>query len=591
MSAPGYNSSFATGIPGPEGPESFAAKPIAARTILESERYRELDRKEQFFTCTHHDFKQYDFDGRYIRPGQPTSVPFVGPDEAPFYVPLKMRRPSNPYRLARVIVNAFTTLLFGFNRWPKLKALGDDRTEGYAEAIAKASRLRSKFIQARNLGGSTGTVGLSWRFVQGKPRVDVHNAKHLFVSEWTDRDDLIPSYVSQVYRYPQDEFDQVEKKYVRNWYWYRRDWTDREEVAYHSILYRPNEDPDWQNNVAKAIKHPFGVCPFVWIQNVPTDEIDGECDYEGLFENFEEIEAVWSVVTTGAKKNLDPTLILKVDENAMAQNAAMGGGMGGGMVVKKGSDNAIRLGDAGDAHYLELEGSSLTAGTALFKEMRRAILEVAQCVIPDPSEVAADGMSRVAMELVYAPMIARADVLREQWGECGYLRLMDNLLRFSRTAEPGQIVLPPKVEATPKLDEDDHPTGEEEVEVSDHEPGEAEHFELEWGDYFPSTPGDVSQVVTTISTAAGGKAVLDQQTAAELTAKAVGRDPAEVWGRLSKEAQEEKDMQAAQLQGIGGEVDAEGKPKAGGGAPPGAKPPPKPGGDDDEKEEPENGPP
>ena len=85
------------------------------------------------------------------------------------------------------------------------------------------------------------------------------------------------------------------------------------------------------------------------------------------------------MVTQGAKLNLDPTLILKVDKATRIHGIA------------KGSDNAIVLDPDGDAHYMELGGTSINAGMELFKQQRGAALEVTQCVIPDPNTVAAAG--------------------------------------------------------------------------------------------------------------------------------------------------------------------------------------------------------
>jgi len=556
---------------------------LSARTILDSERYAELDRKQQWYEATSHDHKAYDFDGRMRNPGRPTSQPMLSSEQASFFVPMSRRRPSNPYRAAKVIVKGFSTMLFGYHRWPEVKAIGDEKTQHFVKALGKACRLRSKMIRARDLGGSMGTVGISWKYHEGKPRVNVHNAKHLYVSEWADREELKPAYVSEVYRYPVNEYDAEKRSYVTNWYWYRHDWSMDEEVSYDPCLYRAGVEPQWIVDGTGSVKHGLEETPFIWIQNLPTDEIDGECDYEGLYDNFEELDQIWSVIGRGAKLNLDPTLVLNMDPDYVAR-----------LGVRKGSDNALTVGQDGDAKYLELSGTSMDAGVKFFMEARKLVFEVAQLVLPDPNEVAADGMSRVAMELLYAPMIARADMLRDQYADA-MLRLYDQMLKGARArSETERVVLPPRVVEDDVLSEEGNPTGEKTQKSVEHEPGTAEHIDLDWPDYFLATTDDQQKGITALSLAAGGKPIIDQQTATEETAKMFGKDPNVVWQRVAaatqKEADDNAQMMADSLAAAGGAPGAPGAPKPGGppkppgaagkpaGAPPGAPGAPKPGG-------------
>jgi hypothetical protein len=64
---------------------------------------------------------------------------------------------------------------------------------------------------------------------------------------------------------------------------------------------------------------------------------------------------------------------------------------------------------------LELAGSSIDAGLKLTAELRRIVLEVAQCVL-DSSE---DAVAKTATEIErrYAGMLAKGSMLREQYGE------------------------------------------------------------------------------------------------------------------------------------------------------------------------------
>jgi hypothetical protein len=575
----------------PAGQNSFGTdnttQPFRARNFLDGERYRELDRRQSYYDCNQHSYKRFDFDGRLISTGGGISVtqPLLSAERAAYYVPLRSRRPSSPYRLPRVIVNAFTGMVFGEGRFPNFRVEGDEDAEDYVKALVKAMKLPTQMIRARNLGGAMGTVGVSWCFLNGRPRCKVHNAKNLYVHEWEDRDDHIPSHVTEMFQYSNgDEWDPIKRRYVANMYWFRRDWTKNVDVVFLPVKVEPGKDPVWVPDASKSQDHRDNLIHFVWIQNKANDGIDGFPDYEGLYENFDTLDLLLSVIVRGATLNLDPTLKLKMDPDLVNR-----------MGVRKGSDNALVVGKEGDAEYLELAGLSLKAGIELFNAKRRSVLEVARCVIPDPDEITANGTSSVAMKMLYAPMLGEADILREQYGEPIAERLLDPMITVARIASRStiiiydqdgnekevqqEIMLPPKTVSEPVTDEDTGaPTGETTTSQVDRNPGEGGEIEPEWGPYFSPTPADQMSLATTLSTATGGtEAFMSTQTATELMMVAFGRQAQDEATRVAGEAQVKQKQQADMLaSNMGGQV---GGPKQ---LPPGAKPKPgqpgKPGG-------------
>lgn len=585
------------------------------RYLIDSPRYKELDRRQSYYDCTQHDYKQYDFDGRIISTtgaagagyGATVTQPLLSSERASFFVPLKARRPSSPYRLARVVVNAFTSLLFGENRFPHMRAEADLGTQDYAQTLAKMSGLPVKMIRARNMGGATGTACLSWCFLNGKPRIEVHNSKHAFVHEWADREALIPRHVTEAYLYPKDKWDPQKRTFVRQLYWYRRDWTPNEDILFNEVAFDPARDPadSWQPDMGRSVAHNDGVTHFEWIQNLPSEDMDGLPDYDGLYESFDAIDLVLSVITRGAALNLDPTLLLRMDPDQLNRAG-----------VRKGSDNALIVGEGGDASYLELSGQSIEAGLKLFQEKRRTTLEVAQCILPDSSEIAAQGVSAVALRTIYAPMLAKADVLREQYG-VGMKRVLENMLAVARDAKAGktqvfinakgeqeelpvEVKLPPRVTQEPANDKDvaaDGAPPEPRLRLTPRDPGTAEHLALEWGAYFYPTPTDQQAIVTTMTLAVANQPVMSQQTAVELTARFLGRDPTSEWSKV-QHAQASLEKKQADMMGdasgaTGGKVTQEHE------LPGGAKikttqagpPHPSPNADDDSEESPPPPPP
>lgn len=547
---------------------------VHAQSHISSDRFARLDRAQQYYECRQHDAKVWDFEGRTRPIGGYLMTPRMAMASAPHYVPLSIRRPSAPYRLAKAIVNAFTTLIYGHGRWPNVMAAGDTATQDFCKAIDKASSLPDRMLQARNYGGAAGSVALSWCFKRGRPRVRVHRSKHVHVVEWADREEMIPSKASELYLYNREEWSEEKRCVVQRPYWFRRDWTEEADVSYQDVPFEPGKEPAWVVDGENSFEHGDGQCHLVWIQNTPSDDLDGEADYDGTYENLDVLDLLGSVLERGGVRNLDPTLVLKMDADLVQR-----------VGVKKGSDNAIVAGKDGDAAYLELTGTSIKAGIDLFNQKRREVLEVTQCVMPDPAEVAAQGVSRVALELVFAPMTARGDTFRGQYGT-GQRRLYEQILAGARRwltekvqvpagpdgaaeAEEAEYVLrmPPKVTEEPVLDAMGAATTEIKVVITEQVPGEATDVELDWPGYFQPTPMDRLQASQAIGPAVAGAAFLSERTAVEEMAAALGRNPADEWKRFAGDKASKQSELAASFG-----ADAGGMPGPDGELPAGAQP-------------------
>lgn len=529
--------------------------------MINAERVRELQYREAFYTCRVHDWKMFDFNGRTITPGKASGVqPLISTAAPSFYVPLDQRRPSTPYRLPRKIVNSFTAMLFGHGRWPQIRS-NDPQTQDFAEALVKEAGIAAKFIRARGIGGRCGTVGLSWCFSDGEPRVTVHHGAHLHVIEWEDESERIPAHVVEIYQFPEDYTDSRGKR-KRRMVWKRRDWTKTADVFFKSIEVGKQNPDRWSIDEEKSFEHDDGFAHFVWIENLPDDitGVDGVPDYAEAYEPMISLDTLNSVNVRGATLNLDPTLKFKMDREDLK-----------GATVSKGSEHAIVTGKDGDAEYLELSGTSISAGSSLVESLRAQILETVECVVLDPDKATAAGSSSVALRIVYAPMLAKTDILREQYGG-GIVRLLDQMTVSARKKLPdadgsevvevqvdeeGKEVEEPVeyfIDLPPRLEEKTDETGQ--VITIEHErnPGGGRLW-LEWGPYFKPTTSDYQQAAAALSSATGGKAIMSQQSAVELNANVWDRDGSSEWNRLVSEQQSQWARQAeGMFPGAGGEV-------------------------------------
>lgn len=559
-------------IPGPGGstllPSSFGPRnttfgpAFSPRDVLQGERFRTLSYREAFFRCTHHDGKLFDWQGRVNpRPGELSHQPLIGAQLPTQYVPLDMRRPNDPYRLAKLIVSAFTAMVFGEGMFPSLRVQGGGATEDFARALSKAQGLPSVMTRARNIGGSTGTVGISWRFANGTPRAATHRPMHLHVHEWEDFERLVPAHVSKIAIVVRPVVMHDGRR-TQMPFWQRRDWTPEADVGFFDEPVDSKVDPLWRVDPDATQEHGDGFCHFVWVKNLEdTDEdsIDGAPDYDALYENFGTLDVLHSVVTRGGILNLDPTVKLRMEPEIVARYG-----------VRKGSDNAIVTGKDGDAAYMELGGQSLEIGDRMVKGRRGHALDVAQCVVPDPDQIAAAGTSSVALKLLYRPMLAQAGLMRKAYGDA-IERILEQQIESARrlssvseavpeaiepapesgerasipavdeaesaAEEPAErvLLLPPRVVEEEERDAGGEPTGAVLIRFEEREPGEGRDVEADWPDYFPPTPADRQTEVATLAAATGGKPSVSHRTAVERTARLLGLDPEEEWRRVSEE--------------------------------------------------------
>jgi hypothetical protein len=509
-----------------------------------SPRQQHLNRLWSYFTANHYDIYKFDFDGRThddpvdheaIVSGNTLPPGFY--DAAESLAPLKYRRPGAPYHLSRAVVQRFTGLLFSEKRHPKIVVKGDQATEDFVNALATSARVWAKLIQARNYGGATGTVAIGFQFVDGKPVVEVHDPRWFF-PVFTDRESMKLKAFEKRYLYPVEEFNPDTARWEAVPYWYRRVVTETQDILYKPVK-ATDETPEWVPE--KDITHNLGFCPAVWIQNLPVqDDVDGESDCHGMHEMGRMIDMLLSESSAGTLASCDPTLFIKTNEKMKD--------------VRKGRDNAIKLTGDGDAHYLEIAGSGPDAAQKRVEFLRKLYLEIVSCVLEHPDS----GGERTATEIVkvYESMFAKADVLREQYGENGLKPLLTMMVEASRKltkptldAVSGKMIqktisLPPKIVTDKDL-----------TQRIPHKLGLGDDdqilIDLDWPPYVEPTTDDAAKASTAATTAKTG-GIIDTETAVKFVAPFFGIDDATAMAeKLDADANAREEKMAASM-GMGG---------------------------------------
>lgn len=489
---------------------------IALTDVTDGPRYTELNRYESQLRLTQDNDKLYDWNG-YFRGFGPMAAIKPG-----WYVPLSMRKPSVMMPLAKFITGRLTSMTLGVDSEPVVAVEGDEEAEAYVRALATASKLFVRGIEARNLGGACGSVAISYGFVEGGPRVEIHNPKHCRVLTWEDRSELVVGSFLKTYVYVEEDLDEKTGRPVQKRYFYARFIDSTRDLVWERIPEDQARDKNWSTLTVPDREATVigGRCPVVWVQNHPHTSgaepprapYDGPSDYDGMCDDMEQAHRLKSATTKGTIANVDPTLVVK---DAKGANSG---------TVRKGSGAAIY--SKGGAEYLALPGDAMLAAESRLKGLRGDVLDAASVVAPAVEDVASAAKSAAALRIIFAPMTAVCTVLRASYGE-GFERVLVGLLRMAR-ASGDSIDLPLQYERleAPEPEKEGDERGEAEMVEIELVPGESEQVRLIWPPFFSPTWTDKQLAVTASKDANGGKPVISHRTAVRAVAQLFGvEDP------------------------------------------------------------------
>lgn len=482
-----------------------AGSQVVSANLGMSPRQQKLNRLWAFYTCCQYDNRQLNWDGSPVMDAVDKEAIASGSflpggfyDAAASNTPLSLRRPTVPFHLVRVIVNRFTGLLFTERSHPVFRVPGDSQAEDYIAALVQVGRLWPAMMKARNYGGAQGSVGIGFKFVNGRLIFEVHDPRWCRPT-FKDREQLILQRLEKRYTFTM-ELPNADGVLEPTPFWYRRVIDERSDVLYKPVQVGDGSEPRvWEEAI--RVDHNFGEFPGRWLQNLPVDDdIDGEPDCHGVYDVAEEIDALIAQANRGIKANCDPTVHVSTDLE-LAE-------------VAKGSDNAIKTEKGGGVAYVEITGAGIEAAYKAADKLRDWGLEVAQCVLDQTSDTA---KTATEVERNYSSMLDKADIMREQYGQRGAIPLMEIVLRaITKLGEPvateqgmvRQVVkLPPRIEAD---DDPDKPAKLIPREVPDRDLSGV--MDLQWPPYMKPSLLDVK---TATEGAAEAKAagLIDDETA------------------------------------------------------------------------------
>jgi hypothetical protein len=330
------------------------------------------------------------------------------------YVPLRLRRPSVRYPLARIVVDDSVSLVFGDGHFPMLDS-EDPAVRAALADIAKEAGLNRVMLDA-GLRGSVGSVAIQLRVLRGRVFLQVLDTTYLTPCWDPEEPDTLLS-VTEAYKVPgrvlaAQGYALADEAFT---YWFTRRWDTETETWFEP--WPVGQQPEPVVDEARTVRHGLGFVPLVWIRNLPGgDGVDGACTFRPAIETAIEIDYQLSQAGRGLKYSSDPTLLVR-EPAALEGDLIRGGG------------NALVVSEKGDAKLLEINGTAAAAVIEYVRTLRELALEGVHGNRASAERLSAAQSGR-ALEMMNQGLVWLADNLRVSYGT-GLLELARMVIRAS----------------------------------------------------------------------------------------------------------------------------------------------------------------
>ena len=225
------------------------------------------------------------------------------------YIPLRQRKPSVRYALARVVVEDSVALLFSEGHFPRVDC-ADEGVRRLLQGVFRESRLNQVMVEAA-VRGSIGSSCILMRVLRGRVFFEVLDTVWLTPAWDPEAPDTL---ISVVERYKVPGGDLVAAGYSMvepgATYWFERRWDGEGETWFLPRVVGGAGAAVVDEE--RSVRHGLGFVPMVWIRNLPGGVApDGLCTFRAAVETSIEIDYQLSQAGRGLKYSSDPTLLIK----------------------------------------------------------------------------------------------------------------------------------------------------------------------------------------------------------------------------------------------------------------------------------------
>ncbi len=334
------------------------------------------------------------------------------------YIPLRNRRPSVRYPLARIVVDDSLSLVFSDGHFPAF-ASPDPVVRQALSDVADESNLNAVMAEAA-LRGSVGSVAILMRVLKGRVFFRAMPTLHLTPAWDPEAPDTLLS-VTERFKVAGASLAAQGYQTVDGaaQYWFQRRWDTERETWFLPLAVGAGQPPDI--DPVRSVRHGLGFVPMVWIRNLPGGgggeaDVDGACTFRAAVETSIEIDYQLSQAGRGLKYSSDPLLLIREPAGSDGELIRSGG-------------NALIVSERGDAKLLEIGGTASSAVIEYVRTLREMALEGVHGNRASADRLTAAQSGR-ALEMMNQGLIWLADNLRVSYG-AGLLGLARMVLRAS----------------------------------------------------------------------------------------------------------------------------------------------------------------
>lgn len=444
-----------------------------APKLNETARFKHLEKNRKYYEGTQYADRPLDASGYSKGQGiKGTMAP----------ASWERRDPGAVWNLRREVVEELTAWSMGGELFCHLTIPDDVAANGWLAKAVQQAGLGNACADARNIGGSQGTAIMSFAIRNGEICLETHEPVSTWVLEWADRVSYRPKVVAKVFC-EDDPFalPGAEPTLVA------RVWTDRDE-SYHRRV--KNAIGEWIWVAGDSVTHGLGFCTVYWMPQSPKNgEIDGDHDGEHTAEAIDDANYQLAAASATTRRNAEDTLVVKEDPSLKPTT------------VYKGALGAIFA--RGGAEYLSQDGKSAKICIEVAEKRAQHVLRASRVVIPTSEELGRATTGEMLKRL-YAPMLQRCAMLREQYEKRLIVPLLKGILAAARKLPRGSIVLPPDVVEDKKLGA---------TVITPVMPGKSSNIVVTWPSQFQPTATDRRDTIQAAVQGTGAKPVLSLRTA------------------------------------------------------------------------------
>jgi len=362
-------------------------------------------------------------------------------------VPLQERAPCVRSHIVETSITRLADLVFGKSRFPVLAVGESDYDVVFSEPeqevlaafvarIVEKASLRTVMRTLLEQGLGVGSSVVLCSIVRGLPKAQVLSAKYCTptFSRHNEVETLTISYLTE-----------KDGKSVR----FRRVLDATSDTTFFELAPELVGKVPWMPDPDRTVEHNLGFCPVIWRAHQPEvsdhDCLDGQPLFAGCESEVEALDMALSLRHRNALYNGEPQIIRSgVDTvnplGEVGRQAKSDGFLNWigatpysnrGSGTKKAPGKIWNLPQGADAKLLESSGAGAQILELDAEGLRKVLLEARSIVIASPETVSANA-SAALMEVIHAPMVATADMLRDPYGAL-LVEIVNMFLRMATT--------------------------------------------------------------------------------------------------------------------------------------------------------------